>query len=67
MHGANAFISSIQVDNYDETEKKIIAAGGMNIVPKFEVPGTCYSGYFLDTEGNIFGLFEVHENMKDMA
>jgi hypothetical protein len=31
---------------------------------KFAVPGTCWQGYFLDLEGNTFGLFQVDENAK---
>jgi hypothetical protein len=25
------------------------------------VPGKCWQGYFIDTEGNTFGIFEVDE------
>lgn len=33
-------------------------------MPKFAIPEVCWQGYFLDTEGNTFGLFEVDENAK---
>jgi uncharacterized protein len=28
------------------------------------VPGTCWQGYFIDTEGNTFGIFQVDEEAK---
>lgn len=31
-------------------------------LPKFAVPKTCWQGYFVDTEGNTFGIFEVDAN-----
>jgi predicted enzyme related to lactoylglutathione lyase len=61
MHGTNAYVCSIQVENFDATAKKIMAQGGQEALPKFAVPGKCWQGYFLDTEGNTFGLFEVDE------
>ena len=63
-HGTNAFVCSVQVENFDETAKKIAASGGQVALPKFAVPGTCWQGYFLDTEGNTFGLFQVDETAK---
>jgi uncharacterized protein len=27
-------------------------------LPKFAVPGVCWQGYFIDTEGNTFGIFQ---------
>jgi len=29
---------------------------------KFAVPGRCWQGYFLDTDNNVFGIFEVDGN-----
>ncbi len=57
--GANAFVCSIEVEDFDLTAKAIAAAGGQVALGKFAVPGTCWQGYFLDTEGNTFGIFEV--------
>jgi len=31
---------------------------------KFAVPGRCWQGYFLDTEGNTFGVFEVDPDAR---
>lgn len=57
--GTNAFVCSIEVENFDETARKIGSLGGMIALPKFAVPGTCWQGYFVDTEGNTFGIFQV--------
>ena len=59
--GTNAFCTSIQVDNFDKTSDSIMANGGSIALPKFPIPGRCWQGYFLDPEGNTFGIFEVDE------
>ncbi len=61
-HGTNAYVCSMQVENFDETAEKLLKAGGTVALPKFAVVGKCWQGYFLDTEGNTFGLFQVDEN-----
>jgi len=38
---------------------KILSLGGKTALPKFAVPGVCWQGYFIDTEGNTFGLFQL--------
>jgi predicted enzyme related to lactoylglutathione lyase len=60
-HGTNAFVCSLQVENYDETADIILSNGGQVALEKFPVSGRCWQGYFLDTEGNTFGIFEVDE------
>ena len=62
--GTNAFVVSIEVENFDETAQKIVGLGGQIALPKFAVPGVCWQGYFVDTEGNTFGLFQVDETAK---
>lgn len=57
--GVNAFVCTMQVDNYDETEKKILAAGGIVAMPKFALVGMAWQGYYLDTEGNTFGIHQA--------
>lgn len=61
---ANAFVSSIQVENFDEIEKKILENGGQIALPKFAIPFLCYQGYYLDLDNNTFGIFEVNENAR---
>jgi predicted enzyme related to lactoylglutathione lyase len=48
----------MEVVNFDATAAKVIAAGGRIALPKFAVPGVCWQGYFLDMEGNTFGIFQ---------
>jgi uncharacterized protein len=62
--GTNAFVSSMEVKDFDAVSEKILALGGSIALPKFAVPYTCWQGYFLDTEGNTFGVFEVDAQAK---
>jgi len=62
--GTNAFVCSIQVANFDNTEKRILENGGLVALPKFAIPGRCWQGYFLDADNNTFGIFEVDEKAK---
>lgn len=57
--GVNAFVNSIQVENIDQTIDLILQHGAKIILPKFEIPGTCWQAYFCDQDNNTFGLFEV--------
>lgn len=59
--GNNAFVCSMEVESFDATAEKIKAHGGKEAFPKFAIPGKCWQGYFLDTQGNSFGIFEVDE------
>src|SRR6267142_2819702 len=63
-YGTNAFVVSIEVENFDETAQKIVSFGGQVALPKFAVPGVCWQGYFIDTEDNTFGLFQVDATAK---
>lgn len=60
-HGTNAFVCSVEVENFDAIADKIMKGGGQVALDKFPVPGRCWQGYFIDTEGNTFGIFEVNE------
>ena len=62
--GTNAFTCSIQVSSFDETAKLILENGGQVAMPKFAVPKKCWQGYFVDDDGNLFGLFEVDEHAE---
>lgn len=63
-HGTNAYVCSVEVENFDDSANQIITQGGQVALEKFPVPGKCWQGYFVDTEGNTFGLFEVDENAR---
>ncbi len=60
--GVNAFVCSIEVESFDKTAETILNNGGTTALPKFAVPGVCWQGYFTDTEGNMFGIFQVDEH-----
>lgn len=62
--GTNAFVCSIEVKDFDEVAEKITKAGGQVALPKFAVTGVCWQGYFIDKEGNTFGIFQVDEKAK---
>jgi predicted enzyme related to lactoylglutathione lyase len=56
--GTNAFVCSMEVADFDAMAKRITDAGGRLALPKFAVPGVCWQGYFIDTDGNTFGIFQ---------
>ncbi len=60
--GTNAFVCSFEVKSFDDTAQRILQLGAIVALPKFPVPGKCWQGYFLDTEANTFGIFEVDLN-----
>jgi hypothetical protein len=62
--GTNAAVISMQVEDYDATAETIHGNGGIDALGKFAVPGRCWQGYFLDTEGNTFGVFEVDPDAR---
>lgn len=62
--GTNAFVNSIQVENFDRTAELILQNGGQIALPKFAIPGRCWQGYFTDSDHNTFGIFEVNSNAK---
>lgn len=61
----NAFVCTLQVDDYDATAKKILEAGGKEAVAKVEIAGMAWQGYYIDTEGNIFGIHQPFESGAD--
>ncbi len=62
--GANAYVCTVVVDDYDSTEAKILAAGGALTAPKSAMVGMAWQGYYLDPEGNAFG---IHQPDPDAA
>lgn len=60
----NGYACTMGVENYDGTEAKIIANGGKVAMPKYALPGMAWQGYFIDTEGNIFGIHQPDVNAK---
>jgi predicted enzyme related to lactoylglutathione lyase len=63
-HGTNAFVCSMEVTSFDDMAAKVASHGGTVALPKFAVPGVCWQGYFIDTEGNTFGIFQPDSQAK---
>ncbi|WP_026928321.1 VOC family protein [Granulicoccus phenolivorans] len=60
--GTNAAVLTMQVADYDATLEAILAHGGEVAMPKFALKGMAWQGYFIDTEGNTFGIHQPDEN-----
>ena len=56
--GTNAAVLTVGSADFDADADKILAAGGQVALPKQALPGMAWQGYFLDTEGNTFGLHQ---------
>jgi len=56
--GNNAYVCTMEVDDYDATERRILDAGGQVALPKMALVGMAWQGYYLDTEGNTFGIHQ---------
>jgi predicted enzyme related to lactoylglutathione lyase len=61
-HGTNSYVCTVQVTDYDEVEKKVLDAGGQVAMPKTAMLGVAWQGYYLDTEGNTFGIHQPDPN-----
>ena len=60
--GTNAFVCTMGVEDFDHTHTKIIEAGGIVAMEKFALPGMAWQGYYIDTEGNTFGIHQPDES-----
>ncbi len=56
--GSNAFVCTIVVEDFDASAAKILAAGGTEAMPKFKIADMAWQGYYIDTEGNTFGIHQ---------
>ena len=61
---ANGFVSTMVVENFDVTAKKILENGGMEALPKMALVGMAWQGYFLDCDNNIFGIHQIDHAAK---
>lgn len=50
--------------DFDATAERVLAAGGTVAMPKHALPGMAWQGYFLDTEGNVFGVHQPDPQAK---
>ncbi len=56
--GTNGYVCTVGVEDYDVTEKKILDAGGQVALAKMALPGMAWQGYYVDPEGNTFGIHQ---------
>ncbi|MBM7567064.1 VOC family protein [Paenibacillus sacheonensis] len=54
----NGYACTLGVGDYDATEAKILAHGGKLALAKYALPGMAWQGYYIDTEGNTFGIHQ---------
>lgn len=54
----NGAVLTLGCEDYDTLQEAILAAGGQVALAKHALPGMAWQGYFLDTEGNVFGLHQ---------
>lgn len=54
----NGAVLTMGSGDYDATHERILAAGGQVALPKAALPGMAWQGYYLDTEGNVFGVHQ---------
>lgn len=60
----NGYACTMGVENYDSTETRILNLGGKLALPKYALPGMAWQGYYIDTEGNLFGIHQPDEHAK---
>ena len=51
-------VLTMGTEDFDATAAKVAGAGGTVSLPKHALTGMAWQGYFLDTEGNVFGLHQ---------
>jgi uncharacterized protein len=57
-------INTIGVDSVDAYVEKAVRNGAKIAKPKMTISGVGYQAYCLDTEGNVFGIFQPDEKAK---
>lgn len=60
----NGYACTMGVEDYDAVEATILNAGGRLALPKYALPGMAWQGYYIDTEGNLFGIHQPDKNAK---
>ncbi len=60
----NGAVLTLGVEDYDTSHDQILAAGGQVALAKQALPGMAWQGYYLDTEGNVFGIHQPDPEAK---
>jgi uncharacterized protein len=53
-----ATVNTAEVENLDETLKKVLANGGQIVMPKDEIPGVGWLAYVREPGGAVLGLIQ---------
>lgn len=62
--GTNAAVLTMAVEDFDAVAERVAAAGGRVALPKYALPGMAWQGYFIDTEGNTFGIHQADPDAR---
>ncbi|GAA4896688.1 VOC family protein [Tessaracoccus lubricantis] len=54
-------VITVEVEDFDDVADRIGVAGGTVAMPKYALPQMAWQGYFIDTEGNVFGVHQPDE------
>jgi len=54
----NGAVLTMGSTDFDATHDRVLAAGGQVALPKHALPGMAWQGYYLDTEGSVFGVHQ---------
>jgi predicted enzyme related to lactoylglutathione lyase len=57
--------NTIEVDNIDIYIRRVEGEGGFIKAPKMVIPGIGYAAFFVDEDGNEFGLLQRDESAKE--
>ena len=57
-------VLTMGVDDLDAVGARALAAGAVEALPKHALPGMAWQAYYLDTEGNVFGLHQPDPDAK---
>ena len=57
-------VLTMGTEDFDATASRAVAAGATVAVEKQALPGMAWQGYFVDTEGNVFGVHQPDPEAK---
>ena len=54
----HSFVCTLGVENLDAATEAALSAGAKIAVPRMAIPNVGHVAYLIDTEGNIFGVYQ---------
>lgn len=58
IHAEDVAVLTMGSEDYHPTHERVMAAGGQVAHPQASLRGMAWQGYYLDTEGNVFGVHQ---------